>query len=61
MAKKMVAKKMVAKKVAPKKGMVEKSTGEKYASKAAMKKHEKGESKTDMMKEYGSKFKKGMR
>jgi hypothetical protein len=56
-----MAKKMVAKKVSTKKGIVEKSTGEKYASKAAMKKHEKGESKADMMKEYGSKFKKGMR
>lgn len=40
-------KKPVAKKI------VEKKTGEKYASKAAMMKHEKGESKAEMKKEYG--------
>ena len=40
-------KKPVAKKI------TEKKTGEKYASKAAMMKHEKGESKAEMKKEYG--------
>jgi hypothetical protein len=35
------------------KKIVEKKTGEKYASKAAMMKHEKGESKAEMKKEYG--------
>lgn len=34
---------------------VEKKTGEKYKSKAAMAKHEKGESKKEMIKEYGKK------
>ena len=37
------------------KPMVEKKTGEKYASKAAMVKHEKKEGKKEMMKEYGMK------
>jgi len=32
--------------------------GEKYASKGAMKKHEKGESKKDKMMEYGKPMKK---
>lgn len=36
-----------------KKKIVEKATGEKYASKKAMMKHEKGESKAEMKKEYG--------
>jgi N-acyl-D-aspartate/D-glutamate deacylase len=35
------------------KKIVEKKTGEKYASKAAMAKHEKKESKAEQMKEYG--------
>jgi len=35
------------------KKIIEKKTGEKYASKAAMMKHEKGESKAEMKKEYG--------
>lgn len=35
------------------KKVIEKKTGEKYASKAAMMKHEKGESKAEMKKEYG--------
>ena len=35
------------------KKIVEKKTGEKYASKKAMMKHEKGESKAEMKKEYG--------
>lgn len=35
------------------KKIVEKKTGEKYASKAAMMKHEKSESKAEMKKEYG--------
>ena len=35
------------------KKIVEKKTGEKYASKAAMAKHEKKESKDEQMKEYG--------
>ena len=38
---------------AKKKPMMEKKTGEKYASKAAMRKHEKSESKKEMVKEYG--------
>jgi hypothetical protein len=33
----------------------EKKTGEKYASKSAKAKHEKGESKKEMIKEYGMK------
>lgn len=37
------------------KSMVEKKTGEKYASKAAMVKHEKKEGKKEMVKEYGMK------
>lgn len=48
-------------KKAAKKMVVEKMTGEKYASKKAMAKHEKGEGKAEMKKEYGSKFKKGMK
>lgn len=44
--------KKVVKKAAPKKKVVaEKKTGEKYASKAAMAKHEKGESKKMRMME----------
>lgn len=35
------------------KKIVEKKTGEKYASKAAMMKHEKKESKAERIKEYG--------
>lgn len=35
------------------KKIVEKKTGEKYASKKAMMKHEKSESKAEMKKEYG--------
>jgi hypothetical protein len=35
------------------KKIVEKKTGEKYASKSAMMKHEKKESKAEQMKEYG--------
>lgn len=35
------------------KKIVEKKTGEKYTSKSAMMKHEKGESKAEMKKEYG--------
>jgi hypothetical protein len=37
------------------KSIVEKKTGEKYASKAAMAKHEKKEGKKEMIKEYGFK------
>jgi hypothetical protein len=37
-----------------KKMMTEKCTGEKYASKAAMMKHEKSESMAERKKEYGS-------
>lgn len=36
-----------------KKAIIEKSTGEKYASKAAMSKHEKSESKSTQKKESG--------
>ena len=36
-----------------KKMIKEKKTGEMYSSKAAMMKHEKGESMKEMMKEYG--------
>lgn len=39
--------------MAVKKKIVEKATGEKYASKKAMAKHEKNESKAEMKKEYG--------
>lgn len=35
------------------KKIIEKKTGEKYASKKAMMKHEKSESKAEMKKEYG--------
>jgi N-acyl-D-aspartate/D-glutamate deacylase len=35
------------------KKVIEKKTGEKYASKAAMMKHEKKEPKAEQMKEYG--------
>jgi len=35
------------------KKIIEKKTGEKYASKAAMAKHEKKEGKAEQMKEYG--------
>ena len=49
-----MAKKAVAKKTA-KKAVFEKATGEKYASKAAMMKHEKSESKAERFKEYGKK------
>jgi|TARA_R110000868_G_scaffold24479_3_gene96617 N-acyl-D-aspartate/D-glutamate deacylase len=35
------------------KKVIEKKTGEKYASKAAMMKHEKKEGKAEQMKEYG--------
>lgn len=44
--------KKVAKK-ASKAGMMEKRTGEKYASKAAMKRHEMTEPKSQRMREYG--------
>jgi len=39
--------------MAIKKKVTEKATGEKYASKAAMAKHEKKESKATQIKEYG--------
>lgn len=39
--------------MAAKKMIIEKKTGEKYASKTAMKKHEKTESKAERIKEYG--------
>ena len=44
-----------------KKMVTEKATGEKYASKAAMRKHEKSEGPAMRKKEYGSKMKRGMR
>jgi hypothetical protein len=44
----------VAKKSA-KKAVIEKKTGEKYSSKSAKMKHEKGEGLKEMMKEYGPK------
>mgnify|MGYP006293867697 CR=1 FL=1 len=40
---------------AKKKMIVEKKTGEKYASKAAMRKHEKSEGKSERAREYGKK------
>lgn len=46
---------MPVKKAAKKPMMVEKRTGEKYASKSAMKKHERSEGKAERMKEYGKK------
>ena len=48
--------KKVAKK-ASKAGMVEKRTGEKYASKGAMKRHERSEGKSERMREYGKRGK----
>lgn len=47
--------KKAAKKATPKKMITEKKTGEKYASKSAKMKHEKGEGLKEMMKEYGPK------
>jgi hypothetical protein len=46
---------VVAKKPAPKKPVVEKKTGERYASRSAMRKHEKSESAAERKKEYGGK------
>lgn len=43
---------MAAKKAKP---VVEHKTGERYASKAAMRKHEKSEPKSERKREYGSK------
>lgn len=40
---------------AKKKMVTEKKTGEKYASKAAKARHERKESKAEMVKEYGKK------
>lgn len=40
---------------AKKKPIMEKRTGEKYASKSAMRKHEKSEGNAERMKEYGKK------
>lgn len=62
-------KKAVAKKASAKKGpsramaqgYVEKKTGEKYKSRSAMMKHEKGESPMMRKKEYGSSMRKGSR
>ena len=51
--KKTVAKKTATKKPAKKKMVKEKKTGEMYASKAAMMKHEKSEGKKERMMEYG--------
>lgn len=48
---------MAAKKPAKKsggRGIVEKKTGERYASKTAMRKHEKSEGAAERKKEYGS-------
>lgn len=39
----------------PTKSVVEKKTAERYASKSAMAKHEKAESKSERKREYGSK------
>lgn len=57
-AKKTVAKKPMKKSANP---FVEKKTGERYASKSAMMKHEKKESPAQMRKEYGKSYKKGMK
>jgi len=57
-AKKAIARKPMKKSSNP---FTEKKTGERYASKTAMKKHEKKESPSEMRKEYGKSFKKGMR
>lgn len=38
-----------------KKPVMEKKTGEKYGSKSAMRRHERGEGKAERMKEYGKK------
>lgn len=48
---------MPAKKAARK--VTEKKTGEKYASKAAMRKHEKSEGAAERKREYGSPKKRG--
>lgn len=45
--------KKAAVKSAVKKAVVEKKTGERYASKAAMMKHEKGEGRMERTREYG--------
>lgn len=42
-------------------GVVEKSTGERYKTKSAMKKHESKESVSERKKEYGKSYKKGMK
>ena len=60
MAVKKTVSKMAGKKPAFK-GFVEKSTKERYASKAAMKKHEKKETVSERKKEYGKSYKRGMR
>lgn len=46
---------MVAKKTS--KSITEKKTGEKYSSRSAMRKHEKGEGASERKKEYGGKAK----
>jgi len=56
--KKSAAKKSAPVKKAVAKKVVEKKTGERYASKAAMMKHEKGEGPMERMREYGSSAKK---
>jgi hypothetical protein len=53
--------KTITKKPMKMKTITEKMTGEKYASKSAMRKHEKAEGPAMRKKEYGSKMKRGMR
>jgi len=50
--------KRTPKKAAPRK-VVEKKTGERYASKAAMRRHEKSEGAAERKREYGSAKKRG--
>ena len=50
---------MPAKKRATKKKITEKKTGESYASRGAMRKHERGEGASERKREYGSAKKRG--
>lgn len=55
-----MAVKKAAKKAAPaKRAVMEKKTGERYASKAAMRKHEKSEGAAERKREYGTAKKRG--
>lgn len=49
-----MAAKKAAKKAPARKAVVEKKTGERYASKAAMRTHEKTEGRAEQKREYGA-------